>query len=216
MNLYIYGSGRNGCEIIELARRMNAVVNRWQNIRFVDDVREERFWHSADVFRFDEMLRDGSDYECAISLGEIRHRKTLFEKLKSNSVKLATLVDPRAEVSPEAVLAEGCIVEFGSFVSCNAKLGVNVMVENQVVVGHDVEVGTHSVVSSGATIGGSTLIEEEVFIGLNCALKEKIKIGKNSILGMGAVVFNDVGEELIVMGNPARPLKKNKEQTVFN
>ena len=37
----------------------------------------------------------------------------------------------------------------------------------------------------------------------------KIEIGKNSIIGAGSVVYDDVPENCTVMGNPAKIVFKN-------
>jgi acetyltransferase-like isoleucine patch superfamily enzyme len=36
---------------------------------------------------------------------------------------------------------------------------------------------------------------------------EKITIGDNSIIGLGAIVFRDVKENTVVIGNPAKGIK---------
>lgn len=51
---------------------------------------------------------------------------------------------------------------------------------------------------------GKTIIEDNVFIGINAIIMPGIKIGKNSIIGSGAVVTKDVPANSVVGGNPAR------------
>jgi acetyltransferase-like isoleucine patch superfamily enzyme len=46
-------------------------------------------------------------------------------------------------------------------------------------------------------------------------VKEGVKIGSNSIIGMGSVVYNDVPDNVIALGNPARVVRKNTHQKVF-
>jgi len=61
--------------------------------------------------------------------------------------------------------------------------------------------------NAGSVIGGSTRIGDTCWLGLNCTLKHKIK-------GSGASVINDVLDEDIVAGVPARSIKYkvNSEQ----
>ena len=40
-------------------------------------------------------------------------------------------------------------------------------------------------------------------------------IGKSSIIGMGSVLYNDVPDNVIALGNPARVVQKNEKQKVF-
>lgn len=153
--------------------------------------------------------------ECVISLGEPVHRRTLYEKLRENRIPLATLIHPKAEVAASATIGEGCIIETGSFISSNSTLGENVMVEVHTLIGHDIRIGKHCIISSGAAVGGCTQIGDDTFIGLNSAIKDHCSIGSRCIIGMGAVLFRDIEDDLIVMGNPARPIRRNEDQRVF-
>ncbi len=51
-------------------------------------------------------------------------------------------------------------------------------------------------------------IDDNVTIFANAVLLGDIKIGKNAIIGTGSVVLNDVGENCIAAGNPAKVIKK--------
>ena len=46
-------------------------------------------------------------------------------------------------------------------------------------------------------------------------IKEGTVIGKDAIVGMGSVVYNDIPDDVIAVGNPARPMRKNIDKKVF-
>jgi acetyltransferase-like isoleucine patch superfamily enzyme len=48
------------------------------------------------------------------------------------------------------------------------------------------------------------LIEDGVWIGCRAIILKGIKIGQNAIIGAGSVVANDIPEDAIAVGNPAR------------
>jgi acetyltransferase-like isoleucine patch superfamily enzyme len=50
---------------------------------------------------------------------------------------------------------------------------------------------------------------------MSVPVKETIKIGKDSIVGMGSVVLRDIQDGMIALGNPARPMKENVSKRVF-
>lgn len=215
VNLYIYGSGRNGCELSDVAESINRNSSRWESIKFVDDIREEREWYQREVVKFDEMLADPRDFEAVISLGEPVHRETLYNKLKANNVALATLIHPTAEVSQSAIIGEGTIVSTRSFISSNTVIAKNVMVEVNTIIGHDIKIEDNSVISSCSVIGGGTHIGKNSFIGMSCSIKEDIEIGDYCIVGMGSCVFKDIDDNLVAMGNPARAIRRNEDKRVF-
>ena len=49
-----------------------------------------------------------------------------------------------------------------------------------------------------------TIIKDNVFLGANAVILPGVTIGKNSIVGAGAIVTKDVPDGVIVAGNPAR------------
>ena len=58
-------------------------------------------------------------------------------------------------------------------------------------------------------IGGSVVIEENSWIAPSACIRNGIKLGKNSLVGLGAVVLKDVEENTTVVGVPAKPYNKN-------
>ena len=51
-------------------------------------------------------------------------------------------------------------------------------------------------------------IEDNVFIGTKCLILKGVTIGKNSVIGAGSVVFNDIPENSIALGNPCKVIIK--------
>ena len=82
-------------------------------------------------------------------------------------------------------------------------------------IGHDSLIGDNSIISSYVDVAGECVIGSETFLAIGTIMKQQIKVGSNCILGMGSVIHNDILDNLIAMGNPARPMKKNLEKKVF-
>jgi len=53
------------------------------------------------------------------------------------------------------------------------------------------------------------LTGEAGFIGANATVRERTHIGSRAVVGMGSVMLKDVAEGRIVVGNPARVMKKH-------
>jgi len=59
----------------------------------------------------------------------------------------------------------------------------------------------------GTMIGGDVQVCEGAYIGASVSIKEKIKIGQWSVVGMGSVVINDVLASSTYVGVPAKKIK---------
>ena len=53
----------------------------------------------------------------------------------------------------------------------------------------------------------SVTIHENVFIGSNVSILKGVSIGRNSVIGNGAVVSKDIPENVVAAGNPARVIR---------
>ena len=215
MDLFIYGAGATGREIADIVARSQAIHQTWSGVHFVDDCTSETSVYGLQVFKFDAMRQFGRPYQCIVAQGEPHARQSLHQKLVEHGVALATVVDPRTTISPAAHIEPGCIIGPGSFVSCNTRIAANTMLEINCIVGHDIDIGAHSVISSCTVIGGHSTVGQATFIGMNASVRDRIKIGSRSIIGMASAVFSNIPDDVIALGNPARVLRNNDEHRVF-
>lgn len=99
------------------------------------------------------------------------------------------LIAPLAQLSPDTIIGDNCILLGNSFIGHNTVLDVFAHIATNAVVGSNVHIG------------------KAVHIGSNATIKEKVNVGDFSLVGSGAVVLHDVDVNTIVVGNPAQVLK---------
>lgn len=217
MRLFVYCAGGFGRETMDVARRINKEKNRWGGICFIDDGCFEKEIYGASVFTLDQvLLKFGVDsFEVLIANGEPFVRKAIYDKLKGNNIKLATIVDSSAIVSDTATLGEGVTIPAHCFVSSSARIGNNTTLNTGALVGHEVTISENCVITSAVNIAGSCVIGDNTYIGMGSQIKQGITIGKGVIIGMGSIVYNNIPDGVIALGNPARPMKSNTSERVF-
>jgi sugar O-acyltransferase (sialic acid O-acetyltransferase NeuD family) len=218
MILCVYGAGGFGKEVYDIATRMNKKKSIWDEILFLDDA--PHLGESAylgRLFKLETVLDEFglNSIEVIVAIGEPAVRKKLYQKVKKLNLKLATLVDPSSIISPTSKLGEGVIVAPFCSISSSAQIGDNVAINTNSIIGHDIVVGEHSVISSFVNIGGACLVGKSSYLGMGVFIKENLSIGSLVIIGMGSVVFKDIPDQVIAMGNPARPLRRNENNLVF-
>ena len=112
------------------------------------------------------------------------------------------------EIQKDVKIGNNVIISSHSFI-CSL-----VTIEDNVFIGHGVmtinDINPPSKRRTGSTKEWKkTLIKEGASIGSNATLFPVI-IGKNAIIGAGAVVTKDVPDNVVVIGVPAKIIKKLK------
>jgi sugar O-acyltransferase (sialic acid O-acetyltransferase NeuD family) len=142
-------------------------------------------------------------HEVLIAVSKPAHRKAIAEQLLARGAVLHTFVHPTAYVAGDAEIGEGSIVCPFSHIGSGARLGRNVLVNTHTLVGHDVRIGPHSALMHACINGGSSL-GEGVFAGTYAAVNPNRSVGSWSRIAAGSVVYKDMGDRVLVSGNPAK------------
>jgi sugar O-acyltransferase (sialic acid O-acetyltransferase NeuD family) len=207
---YIYGKGGYGMETLDILEE-NIEDDKIHKAYYLDDDNSAEQMNGTKVVSFSPELEGF----VTISIGEPAIRTKLYEKIVASKLKPKSVISSSALVSKHAVVGEGCIIAPMCSIQSTAVLKNNVAVNTAAIIGHDVIVEESSVISSQVNLGGGVTVGRESYIGMGALIKEGVKIGENVIIGMGSVVYKDIPDGVIAIGNPARPLKKNVDKKVF-
>jgi UDP-perosamine 4-acetyltransferase len=140
--------------------------------------------------------------------GDTDPRRRLYERALDHGFQVVDAVHPQATVSASASVGRGVTIMAGAIVNADAALGENVIVNTGAIVEHDCWIGSHVHVASGARLAGSVNVDEGAHIGLGASVNPGIRIGRGAIVGSGAVVVRDVADGDVVVGVPARVLRR--------
>ena len=58
------------------------------------------------------------------------------------------------------------------------------------------------------------IIEDGVLVGANAVVVEGVHVGRNSVVAAGSVVLDDVPDNVVVAGVPAKVIKQKDEKTI--
>ena len=121
--------------------------------------------------------------------------------------------EPKYKIPAFGKVIIGNNVEFGSNViiekgfNSDTVIKDGVKLDANVSLGHDDILEEDVQMTCGATLAGMVTVGARTYIGLNATVKQRLNIGKDALVGMGAVVVSNVKAETKVFGNPAKKLK---------
>lgn len=218
MILLIYGAGGLAKEVYELAKRN--YPDKWDDIIYIDDFAEEGVKSFGETVKFSTILadlkNDCQQYEGIVAVGEPKDRELLTQRFTDAGISITNIIDSTARISPTVKLGKGVIIcEFAS-IHAFSDIGSGVLIQPGAIIGHDTIIGDYSVMGTYSAPGGECVFGKHSYVGMNATIKEKLMIGDNAIIGMGAAVFRDVDKDTVVVGNPARVTKGNDKHSVFS
>ena len=206
-DLIILGGIAHGAEMAEIVERMNHVKNVWNLLGFI--VSEEEMEKKRSELNGYPILGTSEllvKYPNAFFAPDV---STWARSLNIPLSRMISLIDPSAFVSRSARIGVGCVIYPHCFIGLNAVLGNYVFCLSGSIINHDVVLEDRVVITSGVSLAGYVHVERDCYLGQACTCKQFVRIGSNSLIGMGSVVLDDVPASSVMIGNPARKLKEN-------
>ena len=112
-------------------------------------------------------------------------------------------------IGDDVEIGSQTIIERGTI--DNTVIGEGTKIGNLVHVGHNVQVGERVSIVCGNLVCGSSTVEDRVYIAPGGMVKNQITVGENAFIGLGALAIKDVESDTVVVGIPAKPLRKVKK-----
>lgn len=148
-----------------------------------------------------------------VSVGSVKDnikRRELFDIAKRIGYEFPVIISPTAILDISIKRSEGTVFMPGCIVNVDSSIGKNCIVNTGTIIEHDCKVGNHCHIAPGVHLSGGVEIGDLSFVGIGSAIIQGIKIGKNVAVGAGSVVTNDILDNTVVVGNPARIIKERK------
>ncbi len=114
-----------------------------------------------------------------------------------------TKIGSLAHVDYNVVIGKNCKIEGLAYIAPLSRIGDNVFIGPAAVLTND------PYPLSEKMIG--VKVEDGAIICARAVVKAGVTVGKNSVVGMGAVVTKDVPPETVVVGVPAKPVYSREE-----
>ena len=207
--LLILGAGGHGKVAADCAAGQGA----WATIAFYDD-RWPSLARCADwpVIGAGENLLKIADArsEAFVAIGEAETRLAWIERLRQAGFAIATILHPRAIVSPRAALASGALVVAGAVINVGARLDEGAIVNTGATVDHDCLIGAGAHIFPGAHLAGNVEVGRGAWIGIGATVRQGVKIGAGALIGAGSTVVHDIAPGVTAFGSPARPVKQTE------
>lgn len=127
-------------------------------------------------------------------------------------------------VGADTEISDNVVIGSLTHVDYSVKIGENSRIEGSVYIPPLTSIGKNVFVGPGATFTNDpypmspnmigVIVEDGAIIGSRAIIRPGVRIGKNSVVAMAAVVTKDVPANVVVMGHPARVAYSRKEYDI--
>lgn len=145
----------------------------------------------------------------------------------NSAIPLLDMKPLHARIEPGAILREGveigdnAVIMMGAILNIGAQVGEGTMIDMGAVLGGRATVGRRCHIGAGAVLAGvieppsavPVTVGDGVIVGANAVVLEGVQIGANAVVAAGAVVTENVPENAVVAGIPAKIIKYRDEKT---
>ena len=169
-----------------------------------------------------------ADLEPVVTANAAAIADIVIENDRRNSgVPLLDIRNIRARIEPGAVIrekveiGEGAVIMMGAVINIGAVIGKGTMIDMGTILGGRATVGDYCHIGAGTVLAGvvepasadPVVVEDHVLIGANAVVIEGIRIGRGAVVAAGSVVIENVPENAVVAGSPARIVKMKDAKT---
>ncbi|MBB1535301.1 MULTISPECIES: 2,3,4,5-tetrahydropyridine-2,6-dicarboxylate N-acetyltransferase [unclassified Leptotrichia] len=130
-------------------------------------------------------------------------------------------IEPGVYIRDKVSIGDRAVIMMGAVINIGAEIGEGTMIDMNVVLGGRAKVGKNCHIGAGAVLAGvieppsadPVVVEDNVVIGANAVVLEGVRVGKGSVVAAGAVVTENVPENVVVAGTPAKIIKNVDDKT---
>ena len=198
-DIVIIGAGGFGREVKTIIDTLNKDHKVYNFLGYYDDgIEKGKIINGFPVLgTLEELNRLKTNLSVVLGIGDPTVKSKIVASLSNNLLNFPTIIHPSVLISDDEVtIGHGCVICAGTIITCNIKIGNFVTLNLMCTVGHDTTINDFSAFMPSVNISGEVLIDEKVYVGTGAKIINQLTIGKNTIVGAGAVVSRSLPEKL--------------------
>ncbi|GGG11465.1 transferase [Dokdonia pacifica] len=209
----IYGFGGFGREVKSLIEDINTNKEQYEFIGFFDDNPEIKntINNYTILGGIKELNAWNDEISIAVAIGDPITKKSIVQKINNPKVSFPNLIHPSVIGNPNNyTIGHGCIICANNILTVDITIGNFLILNLACTIGHDTLIKDFCSIMPGVNVSGEVELGACSYIGTGAKIINLVHIGKNTIVGAGAVVSKSLPENCTAVGIPAKPIKFSK------
>ena len=217
-NIVLIGGGNQAHYTIDIINK-EGKYNIIGIIDSIHDIGSNRFGYKV-LGRQEDIIKLKEQYNIEggiISIGDNWVRYYISSQIKKEipDFNFVNAIHPSVVIGDNVQLGKGVVMMAGCIINPKSKIGDFTFFATGAQVDHDCDIKNYSSISAGSITGGYVTLGEFSAITLGVTVVDRLKIGKNTVVGAGSLVIKDLPDNVLVYGNPCKVIKTRKEGEKF-
>lgn len=141
-------------------------------------------------------------------IGDNKVRTTYLKLLRKKGFEIPNFIHDSVLINDDVCLGEGVYLLPGVIIMPHTSIQDFVIVSMGSRIAHHTLLEEGVFISTGVNIGANITIQKKAFLGISATVMTGVDhIGKNAVVGSGAVVTTNVAKHHVVAGVPAKTLR---------
>lgn len=152
-------------------------------------------------------------YGGIVAIGENWTRSVVVSQITSvmPNFRFVTAIHPSAIIAEGVKIGCGTTVSAGVIINKDSIIGNHCIINTKSSVDHDNLIGNFVSLFPNVTIGGNVSIGDFSSICLGSNVINSTTIGKHTVIGAGSTVLENIRDNVIAFGTPAKIIRERKE-----
>lgn len=142
--------------------------------------------------------------------GNLETRFYVTRDLIRMGAHLTNFIHPNVDLTMVSV-GIGNYIQESVILQAEVLVGDNSSIHMGALIGHESRIGNSVFIAHAVSVSGCCDIGDGCFVGTNATILPRLRIGKWSTIGAGAVVTKDIPDYSVVVGNPGKAIRMNRK-----
>lgn len=143
-----------------------------------------------------------------VAIGNPHIRKAKMEFMFLHEFRLIRALHDQSIRAEQTFIGEATSIMAGVVVNPYASIGKGCVINTMASVDHDCVVDNYVNLGPGCRLAGGVQVGELSDVGTGAIVIPNKRIGRNCMIGAGAVIISDIPDNSVAVGVPAKIMKK--------